>query len=753
MEPSPCGISESLRIELDQSELRQQELLVQIQDLSKEAADLKFIVKDLKEQLAAQKSQLQDRVIAVDNKNTEFFSELEKDQQMATCCDAALKIQELLDKLKTSEEKMMEARAAAEDRTRESECLSKDLKLRDEELKNSKEKLAEVQARAHDEQEEAMGRLEELQGVVSRIQGALTSKEKETGNLRTQLLDLQASLDCRERRAEELKKRLQEEREEEEQRSSFSSGQDDRLESLILDLRKKLKNREKELAVGSERINHLEEQVAKLNKENESLSSKLTNIGVDSSDQTRNDDDLRTQCNNLMEINSKLLQTIQNREDGMSALPSNTAALLDQLASLRASENHLRSKVEAANMCLEAREERLLDKNLHLEETVQKAFFEKEKSDVQLKKMENERKDLLEVLPLLHMELSRAQQELHSLSTKATVLEQDLMVSKSGRAELHQNLQETNVKLTDQTLKCELLHEKTAAEINEKLQRLPVEQQCSSEENKENPYTLMIAEAQMEFSRGMMQQLQQEVVELRAQLLTVTEERVKLHALQEVTEASKEDLRLLVEQLKAQVEDLNRQHVDEILRSREREEALVRERDGEAQARAGLASEVTASREQLDRLKLQYEALCLENSETKEALHRANTETAELGVHVCTLTAENEEANVRWEDLSTSMHELEEKASQEADRLNDCIEELKKENQDLLHQLHNEEGLLAVKQELQKLKEAQQEAEMEQRTNQEEIQTLHLQCQSKDIAHSSQLQVSHKQVSLTVLHC
>ncbi|KAG8014264.1 FYVE and coiled-coil domain-containing protein 1, partial [Nibea albiflora] len=617
-EPSPCSIAENLRIELDQSELRQQELLVQVQELGKEAAELKSVVKDLEGQLsAAQKSsghsvstatqrnqetdnqertnqinccQLQDRLTAAENKNMELLSKLdealkEKGQQTASYCDSAWKIQELLDKLKKAEEE-------------------------------SVDKLAEVKAGAHDEREEALKRLEELQSAVGRIQGALTLKEKETGNLRAQLQDLQASLECRERQAEELRKRLQEEREEEEQRCSVSASQNEELESQIMDVRKTLKNREKELAVSSERIKHLEEQLEKINVEKESLSSRFTDNEDVSCDQTKNLEDCKTQCSNLMEMNAKLLQTVKKTEESIIELTESREALLDQLASLRASEKHLKGRVEAANMCVEDREKKLLDENLHLEETVQKVLAQKEVSNAQLKKLEHENAELVEVQSSLKKELATTQLDLDSLTAKAAQLDKNLIVSQRSQAELLEKLQETEAKLRDQTVACGLLQvraeelenrsgelhdEKGAAESNEKMQKLHDEHQTSSMETKEAPFRLVIAEAQLELNLREVDRLREEVVELRAQLLAGNEEKMKVQALHEVTESSREDLRVLAEQLKVQVEELNRRHVDEILRSREREEALVRERDGEAQARAGLAAEVTASREELNK--------------------------------------------------------------------------------------------------------------------------------------------------------
>lgn len=761
--------------------------------MDKEAAELQGVVKDLRGQLlAAQQSsvqsnqetdnqeranhlqtcreaingELQDRLTAAENKNMELLSKLdealkEKGQQTASYCDSAWKIQELLDKLKTAEEERLEAKREAEDRSRHSERLSQELKIREEELRNSEEKLAEVKAGAHDEREEALKRLEELQSAVGRIQGALSLKEKETGNLRAQLQDLQASLECRERQAEDLRKRLNEEREEVGQRCSMSSTQNEELESQLLDVRRALKNREKELSGSSERIKHLEEQLEKLNVEKE----RLADNEVLSSE---NLEDYKTQSSNLMDINAKLLQTVKTSEGSIIKLTESRAALLDQLASLRASEKHLKGQVEAANMCVEDREKRLLDENLHLEEVAQKALVQKEVSDAQLKKLEHENKELLEVQSSLKKRLATAQQELDSLTAKAAKLDKNLIVSQRSQAELLEKLQETEAKLSERTVECERLQaraeelesrsgemhaEKGAAESNEKMQKLHDEHQTSSMETKEAPFRLVIAEAQLELNLREVHRLQEEVVELRAQLLAGTEERVKVQALQEVTESSREDLRVLAEQLKAQVEELNRRHVDEILRSREREEALVRERDGEAQARAGLAAEVTASRDELNKLKLNYEALCLDNSESKEALHRANTETAELGVHVCMLTAENEEARLRWEGLSTRLQELDEEAAQEAERLNTCMEQLREENQQLLDQLQNEEGLSAAKQELQEeLSKARQEAEAVQQASQEEIQALRFQLSSQAMNHGSQLQVRHKQ-KCSMLQC
>uniref|UniRef100_A0A3Q2DLU7 FYVE and coiled-coil domain autophagy adaptor 1b n=1 Tax=Cyprinodon variegatus TaxID=28743 RepID=A0A3Q2DLU7_CYPVA len=610
---------------------------------------------------------LQERLQADESKSMELLSKLdealsEKGQQTASYRDSAWKIHELLERLKTAEE----------DRS---------------------EKLNEVKARAHVEREEALARLEELQSAVGRIQGALTLKEKETGNLRAQLQDVQASLDCRERQAEELRKRLQEEVEE---RCGLSYEE---LEDQMLELRKTLKSKEKDLTARSEKIKHLEEQLEKLNAERE-------------------------------------------------------------LAALKASEKQLKSRVEAAKMNVADREKKLLDENLQLEETLQKIVLQNEVLEAQVKRLQQENEKLLDSHSSMKERLTATQQELDFLDTKANVLTNNLTGSQRGQAEVLEKLNEAEANLKAQTVKCALLqarveelesrtmhHEKGAAESNEKMQNL----QTASLDTKEAPIRLVIAEAQLELNQREVARLREEVVELRAQLLAGNEEKIKVQALQEVTAASREDLRILSDQLKAQVEELNRHHVDEILRSREREEALIRERDGEAQARVGLAAEVTASREEVDNLKLRCEALRLENSESQEALHRANTETAELGVHVCMLTAQNEEARLRWEGLSSRLQELEESSAQEAERLSTRLEQLRQENQELRSQLDEKEDLLLIRQKLQS--EAQQKAETGQKTNQEEIQALRLQLSSQATDHENQLKAENQRYSVTWCAC
>ncbi|KAM6948644.1 FYVE and coiled-coil domain-containing protein 1 [Aplochiton taeniatus] len=773
-EPSPCSVADDLRIELDQSELRQQELLAQVKQLTKEAAMLKGEVRDLKAQILvtqtptdqslssektkkletanketehllrasreASNSNRAARLSAAEDKNMELLSKLggalsEKGQQTASYCDSAWKIQELLDKLKAAEEDRLGARREAEDRGRLAERLAQELTLQEVEARRSEETLSALKAGAREEHEVALERVVELQGVVGRIQGSLTLKEKETGNLRAQLQDLQTSLDSRERQAEELRRRLQEEIQE---RSSGGEGQN---EGQQPGLKEELQARERELAASKDRVRHLEEQVENLAGEKRGLSG-ATGSAVPTQDHAKRLEDYKSQCTSLMELNDNLLQTVKRSKENTREMVESRAAMLEQLAALRASEKHLRGRVEAAKMTVEEREQRLTEDNRRLEENAERARTQAEALEAKQKSLEQENKELTEGQHSLKKQLASAQKEFNSLTAKASRLEKDLSTSQTTRAELQDKLRDAQARVQDHAQKGELLQarveelegqagemgtEKGAAEKMEKIQPEP----CPSPSAE--AHRLVLAEAHLELNHQEVSRLQGEVVELKAQLLVGAEEHVRLQALQEVSAASKEDLGALSEQLKDQVEELNRRHVDELLRSQEREEVLARERDGEALARASLAAEVTAATEELRAWKRRCDELCAETAEAKDALHRANTETAELGVHVCMLTAENQDARFRWEGVSSRLQELEEEATLDAEKLS--------------HQLHQGEGLSAAMQELQaRLDEAQQETRGLQKASLEETQALRFQLSCQAMDHVNQLQGVKKQL-------
>lgn len=669
-----CSASEDLRIELDQSELKQKELQEKVQQLTSEAADLRAVLSDLQEQLLAKgpnqekegepsageqevvkavrectdrlhtttqdlealrtsERNLESKLSVAENRNMELLAKLdgalsEKGQQAASYCDSAWKIQELLNKLKEAEEERIESKRESEDRARLAERLAQELTLQEEKLKEMEGKLDTCRVSADKERTTAMQQADELQVTINHLQGALSLKEREAGNLQTQLQDVQRALEAQEGQLEEHKKRMQEE-----------------LKHRSV-LEEQLNTKMNELSTSTQKIRQLENHNQRLTAESQSFQTQAKKL-----------EEYKSQCTSLMEINAKLIQTVKRNEESSKELAQIKTALERELITVQASERQLRSKLESAGLTVE---------NQNLEKCVQNGQMNNEETEIE---------------------------QLGEKSMSSTHLLETI--------------------------------------------------ESSTTDNGESTSRLALAEAQLELNMKEVSRLQEEVMELRAQLLVSSEERIKIQALQEVTESSREDLRAQTEQLKSQVEELNRRHVEELLRCHEREDTLVKERDMEAKARAEIQTSMTAMREELHLLKKQNSTLALENGEAREALHRANTETAELGVHVCMLTGQNEEAKLRWEELSTKLQELQLEAQEEVETLSDSMEAMSKDNARLQEQLKQTEGLPESMQKLQeRLEQAEEEAKSLQEIRQREVDTLRSQLSDEAVHHQSQMQVT-----------
>lgn len=672
-----CSTSEDLRIELDQSELKQQQLQEKIQQLTDEAADLRAVIKDLQEQLLAKgpnqekegeqqqevvkavrectdrlsitthglealrtsESNLEAKLSVAENRNMELLAKLdgalsEKGQQAANYCDSAWKIQELLTKLKEAEEERIEAKRESEDRARIAERLAQEIKLQEGKLKEMEGNLDMCRVSADKERTTSMQQADELEMTINRLQGALSLKERETGNLRTQLQDVQKSLEAQEGQMEEHMKKNQGEMQ---------------CKSV---LEEQLNAKMNELSVSTQKIRQLENHNQRLIVESQSFQAQAKKL-----------EEYKNQCTSLMEINAKLIQTVKRNEESYKELAQIKSALEKELKASQASESQLRTRLESAGLTVE---------NQNLEECIENG------------QMDNE-EDVLEKL------------------NESTTVSHENKRTTSGL------LQEAN--------------------------------ECSKTDHVESTSRLALAEAQLELNMKEVSRLQDEVLELRAQLLVISEERMKIQALQEVTEASREDLRAQTEQLKSQVEELNRRHVEELLRCHEREETLGKERDMEAKIRAEIQTSMTSMKEECHALKKHNRTLALENGEAREALHRANTETAELGVHVCMLTGQNEEAKLRWEELSSKLQQLQMEAQEEVETLRDSMESLRKDNTGLKEQLKQMEGLQEALQKLQeKLEQAEDEDRSLQEIRQREVDTLRSQLSDEATHHQSQVQ-------------
>ncbi|KAM9680991.1 FYVE and coiled-coil domain-containing protein 1 isoform 1-T1 [Dama dama] len=254
---------------------------------------------------------------------------------------------------------------------------------------------------------------------------------------------------------------------------------------------------------------------------------------------------------------------------------------------------------------------------------------------------------------------------------------------------------------------------------------------------------LALSQAQLEIHQGEARRLQAMVVELQAKLQATLGDQEKVKSQLSVAEAALTEHKALVQQLKEQNEALNRAHVQELLQCSVREGALREERAGEAQQRE---EELRILREELSRARCSSEEAHLEHAELQEQLHRANTDTAELGIQVCALTAEKEQVEGALAHTIQELREAKEAASREREGLEHQVAGLQREKESLQEQLKAAEETASVLPGLQaQLAQAEQHAQSLQETSRQELDTLKFQLSTEIMDYQRRLKTSSEE--------
>ncbi|KAI4894239.1 hypothetical protein NFI96_025427, partial [Prochilodus magdalenae] len=800
---STSSAVDELRLELDQSELKQRELVERIQQLGGEATELRDVVTELQRQLdislvaqanhqelqlkleavierernlaqdldllrgresirEAAHQELQSKLVAAERKNEELIAKLdgvleEKGQRAASHFDSAQKIHELLDGLKEAEKGRIDALSDGEERRRHAEHLAEELRIKEQALKDGETKIAALTEKGERLKKQA----EDQRNAVDKLQGALAVREKEASNLQKQLQDLQSSLETMEKQTAEEKKRSLEEREELQKKlSSLKEGLEGKLQSLTA----QIKTKETELLSSSKRIKHLEAETERLRGERQNLSGNVIELESSTKDQAKKIEEYKEQCTSLMEVNSKLVQTVKRNEESIKELAKSKAALDNELTGLRASEKQLRGQLSDAKVTVDEKEQRMREENRELDEKLEKTKLQAEESQNIVSKLEQENSDLREEHATVTASLTAMQDELRKINGQIASLEKSLGASRHNEANLTLQLKDRDSQLEDRERLCEQLQArveelevrekeleagKTEAERafvrqKEMMESLEVQKKavekaqketsaCQAKEAQEMASKAVVLEEQLGVNVKEVSRLQDEVVDLKAKLQSAMEEKQKVQARLEVKEASCEELQTLMEGLKKQVEEQNRTHVSELLQARENAEQIASKLNTERSVRVKLEADLARVQEEVSELKTQNERLVLE---TREGLDRANTEMAELGMTICRLTAEREGALERWSAEATRIQELEEQGERETDRLNASIAALRQENASLQEEIQQMEKLPET---VLELKDLLDKTESEREVSQEEATAVRFQMSTENMAHQNQV--------------
>ncbi|KAF4096373.1 FYVE and coiled-coil domain-containing protein 1 [Onychostoma macrolepis] len=799
---SSISAIDELRLELDQSELKQRDLLNQVQQLGSEAGELRRVVVELQRQLdislAAQGNHqelqrnlevlaeservlsrelevlrghgtvreasykdLQDMLAAAECKNEELMARLdgvldEKGQRVASDFNSAQKIHELLNELKEAEKGRIDALAEGEERRRQAEQLAEQVRMKDEALKEAEIKMTAWMVKC----EQLQTRAEEHRNVMDKLQGALAVREKETSNLQKQLQDLQHSLENMEKQAKVDRKEMQEDKEELEKKMSG-------LEEQLQTLRTQLKAKESNLLSTTKRVQFLEKESEKLKSDKQSLRETMSELENSTKEQAKRIGEYKDICAKLMEENSKLLQMGKKNEETKKELIENKSSLESELAGLKASEKQLRAQIDDAKVTVDEREQRLREENRSLDESLHKANMQLEEFESSVRQLKLENKDLMEVQVTLKASLAAMQEEIRNINSQIAELEKSLGAARCDEANLTAQLKDKDSQLEDREKLCEELQgrveelegrerdlevektkvERAFAKQTEMIKSLDAQRKAAEEvqleqsayqakETQEMVSKVTVLEDQLGLNVKEVSRLQEEVLNLRAKLHSAVEKKDKTHAKLEVTEASCAELRTLTEQLKKQAEEQNRLHVKELLQSSEQVDAITLQLNQETSTCKKTTAELTSAQEELAELKAQNERLVLENAETREGLHRVNTEMAELGMTICKLTAEREEAREQWAAEAARIQELQQQGVKETERLNASLVALHQENSSLREELQQTEKLSET---VLELKELLDKTEGERDTVREEITAVKFQMSTESMTLKNQI--------------
>uniref|UniRef100_U3IRV1 FYVE and coiled-coil domain containing 1 n=1 Tax=Anas platyrhynchos platyrhynchos TaxID=8840 RepID=U3IRV1_ANAPP len=684
---------------------QQKEYSTKLEQLANSKEDCASKLQEMNRELEASRALVSMKELCIDElkaklsfaeqKNLDLLAKVdaaleEKGQQATAQCDSALQMQALLEKLQQAEKEKADMQKLSDEHASQLKAAREELQLKEEAQR-------------------------ELESRYNRL--ALTLKGKEMAELQTQVMGSLAQVGS-------LEKNLEEERKEKE-----------KLEEEY----KQLELQESRLTKVSQSVCSLEEEKQKLLSEKEHLSQKVKELEE--------------------QMEQQNLAVTEMGEE-----------------SRKASEKQLQSEIDDALVSVDEKEKKLRSQNQQLDEDLQNARRQSQILEERLEALHSDYKELKEREETTKESYALLEGELKSAKQHGLQMEKSLGTLKECQESLQSQLTEREVELQGMKNQCEQLRaeaerhrqkaetlevEKLSAENTclqqtkliesltsekESVEKHQLQQAASREkEAKELASRLIISEEQLQVNRDEVSRLQAEVLDLRVKLQQTTDEREQVKSELAITETSLGEQKVLVQQLKEQTESLNRNHVQELMQSKEREEVLKKEQETVAHQKAELESNLLNLQEELFKVKQYLDVARMENEENKDLLHRTNTDMAELGIQICALTSEKVLAEEQLAEATKRLKELEEQAAAQQERLKHDISDLRQENKSLQEKLEEAQTHAAAVPSLQtQLETAKKQAQSFQETSQEELSTMKFQMSTEILTREQALDYSEK---------
>ncbi|KFQ63622.1 FYVE and coiled-coil domain-containing protein 1 [Pelecanus crispus] len=653
-------------------------------------------------------NELKAKLSSTEQKNLNLLAKVdaaleEKGQQATAHCDSALQIRALLEKLQETEKEMADMQ-----------------RLNDEHVSQLKAAREELQLKEAAQKE--------LESRYNRLTADSKEERQEMAELQTQVMGSVAQVGSLEKNLEEARKE-KEKLEEEYGRREGALKQEAQSQAEQLELQ------EGRLTKVSQTVHSLEEQNQKLLSEKEHLSQKVKEL-----------------------------------EEQMEQQNSAVSEMGEESRKLKMENVNLQHEIDDALVSVDEKEKKLWGQNKQLDEDLQNARRHSQILEERLEALHSDYEELKQREETTKESYASLEGQLKSAKQHSLQMEKTLDTLKESKECLQSQLTEKEVELQGMESQCEQLraeaerHRKKAETLE--VEKLSVEKTClhqtklieslTSEkesvekhqlqqaaslekEAKELASRLTMSEEQLEVNRGEVSRLQTEVLDLRVKLQETTDEREQVRGELAITETALGEQKALVQQLKEQSESLNRNHVQELVQCKEREEVLIKEQETAAHQKAELENNMLNLKEELSKVKQYLEVARMENEENKDLLHRTNMDMAELGIQICALTSEKVDAEEQLAQATERLKELEEQAAEQQEKLKLDISNLRQENKSLQEKLEKAQICAAAVPSLQlQLETVKKQAQSFQETSQEELSAIKFQmsteilnCQTK----------------------
>ncbi|KAG8521602.1 FYVE and coiled-coil domain-containing protein 1 [Galemys pyrenaicus] len=775
---------DEMRLELDQLEVREKHLQEQMQKLDRENQELRATVSLQGEQLQLEKERV--RAASEDNAFlTSMITELQKQCELSQvtqntvkefqkCLQAlelgaaekeqeyqsALRLESLLQSLAQELEASRDslgwktqqlAKApgqlgsaehksdAALDTKGQQDLVPSNSGLEARELGHKLQALEGLSTKAEELElqlkEEAQASLECLVKEMAPLQEELAEKGQEAAQLQQQLQESLARSSSLEKELAEMRQQEQQQREEKEL-----------LEQEARALTRQLQLLETQLAQVSQHVSDLEEQKKQLIQDKDHLSQKVGTL------------------ERLAGQPSPDLPTAGEKSEALDSLDSTLQHACQK------PEEEQRGVQEGpmgdAKMQGSEQEEKLQQANRELEKELQNVLACNQLLEDKLQALQAEYRALQQREAAIRGSLSSLESEQACIRHMGDQMEASLLAVKKAKMTMKAQVAEKEAALQSKETECQQLREQVEqcrqlAEAQEGELRV-LESQCHQQSQLIETLTaekgqqgldaprdsaspelaaqLALTQAQVEVHQAEAQRLQAKVLDLQSRLQAALGDQEKVQSQLSVTEEALRDHKVLVQQLKEQSEALNRAHVQELLQCSEREGALQEER---AQQRE---DELQALREELSQAKCSSQEAQVEHAELQEQLHRANTDTAELGIQVCALTAEKEQLEGTLACTIQELQTTKEAASREHEVLEGQVAGLQQEKESLREKLQAAEEAASSLPGLQaQLAQAEQRAQSLQESAHQDLDTLKFQLSTEIMDYQSRLKTSSEE--------